>query len=95
MWVGNRIDKLGKMIWSQFSTKALQMNILEIQDWDNIKKKIHLYNKEFTYIIKCMISIKIPQKGRKILNFSQDLPKDKSFQMLSPDIDLRLVQLSI
>ena len=36
-----------------------------------------------------MISIKIPQKeGRKILNFSQELPKDKSFQTLSPAIHL-------
>ena len=36
-----------------------------------------------------MISIKIPQKeGRKILNFSQELPKDKSFQTLSSAIHL-------
>ena len=36
-----------------------------------------------------MISIKMPQKGRKkFLNFSQELRKDKSFQMLSPAIHL-------
>ena len=36
-----------------------------------------------------MISIKIPQKeGRKILNFSQELQKYKSFQMLSRAIHL-------
>ena len=34
-----------------------------------------------------MISIKIPQKGRK-KNFSRELQKDKSFQMLSPAIHL-------
>ena len=49
LWVSkhaNRIDKLGKMVWSQFSTKSLQITILDIDDWDrirvNIKKKIHL-----------------------------------------------------
>ena len=49
LWVSkhaNRIDKLGKMAWSQFSTKLLQITILDIDDWDrirvNIKKKIHL-----------------------------------------------------
>ena len=36
-----------------------------------------------------MISIKIRQKeGRKIFNFSQKLPKDKSFQTFSPAIHL-------
>ena len=34
----NRNDKLGKMIWSQFSTKMLRTNfgnsILNINDWD-------------------------------------------------------------
>ena len=34
-----------------------------------------------------MISIKIPQKGRK-KNFSRELQKDKSFQMHSPAIHL-------
>ena len=28
------------------------------------------------------------KEGRKILNFSQELPKDKSFQTLSPAIHL-------
>ena len=35
IWVGacgNRIDKLGKMEWSQFSTKVLQITILDIDD---------------------------------------------------------------
>ena len=32
-----------------------------------------------------MISIKIPQKGRK-KNFSRELQKDKSFHTLSPSI---------
>ena len=34
-----------------------------------------------------MISIRIPQKGRKT-NFSRELQKDKSFQTLSPAIHL-------
>ena len=49
MWVGicgNRIDKLGKIVWSQFSTKVLRITIFNIDDWDririNIQKKIHL-----------------------------------------------------
>ena len=49
MWVGtygNKIDKLGKMVWSQFSTKVLRITVLDIDDWDrirvNIQKKIHL-----------------------------------------------------
>ena len=40
IWVGtygNRIDKLGKMVWSQFSTKVLQVIILDTDDWDRIR----------------------------------------------------------
>ena len=46
---GNRIDKLGKMVWYQFSTIVLQITILGIGDWHrtrakrvNIQKKIYL-----------------------------------------------------
>ena len=43
---GNRIDKIGEMVWSQFSTKVLQITILDIDDCYrirvNIQKKIHL-----------------------------------------------------
>ena len=43
---GNRIDKLGKMIWPQFSTKILQITFLDTNDGNrisvNIQKKIHL-----------------------------------------------------
>ena len=43
---GNRIDKLEKMIWFQFSTKVLQKAILDIDDRDrtsvNIQIKIYL-----------------------------------------------------
>ena len=49
LWVGtyrNRIDKLGKTIWFQFSTKILQITILDINDWDrinvNIQKTLYL-----------------------------------------------------
>ena len=35
------------MVWFQFSTKVLQITIVDIDDWGrmriNIKKKIHLY----------------------------------------------------
>ena len=41
------------------------------------------------YIIKCIISIKIPLNGRKKnLNFPQELQKDKNFQTRSPAIHL-------
>ena len=49
IWVGtygNRIDKLGKMVWPQFTTKVLQITILDIDDCDKIRvdiqKEIHL-----------------------------------------------------
>ena len=41
---GNRIDKLGKMLWSQFSTKVLQITILDIDDWNWIR--VSQYSKE-------------------------------------------------
>ena len=47
IWVGtygNRIDKLGKMLWSQFSTKVLQITILDIDNWDKIR--VDQYSKE-------------------------------------------------
>ena len=47
IWVGtygNRIDKLGKMVWSQFSTKVLQITVLDIDDWDRIR--VNQYSKE-------------------------------------------------
>ena len=40
----NRIDKLGKMVWSQFSTKVLQITVLDINDWDKIR--VNQYSKE-------------------------------------------------
>ena len=46
-WVGtygNRIDKLRKMVWSQFSTEMLQITILGIDDWDRIR--VNQYSKE-------------------------------------------------
>ena len=78
------------MIWSQFSTKVLQITILDIKDWDKnkcqySKENSSLEQRIYIYIIECMISIKIPQKGRK-KNFSRELQKDKSFQTLSPSI---------
>ena len=80
------------MIWSQFSTKVLQISILDIKDWDKntcqyLKENSSLEERSYIYIIKCMISIKIPQKGRKIKFFSR-ITIDKSFQTLSPAIHL-------
>ena len=54
----NRIDKLGKMIWSQFFTKVLQMIILEIKDWEKRLLSPAIYLEgcgkhfEYEYIIK-------------------------------------------
>ena len=49
IWVGtygNKINKLGKMVWSKFSTKLLRITVFDIDDWNrirvNIQKKIHL-----------------------------------------------------
>ena len=61
---------------------------------DGDKNKCH-YSKEllfleqriYIYVIECMISIKITQKGRK-KNFSRKLQKDKIFQTLIPAIHL-------
>ena len=71
---GNRIDKLGKMIWSQFSTKVLQITILHINDWDRIsvnsQKKTFACRKSLKQNLYLdnqihMVSIKIPQKRSK------------------------------
>ena len=46
IWVGtygNRIDKL-TMVWPQFSTKVLQITILNIDDWDRLR--VNQYSKE-------------------------------------------------
>ena len=80
------------MIWSQFSTKVLQITILDIKDWDKnkcqySKENSSLEQRIYIYIIECMISIKIPQKGRK-KNFSQELQRYKIFKVLSPAIHL-------
>ena len=82
------------MIWCQFSTKVLQITILDTKDWDKnkcqySKENSSLEQRIYIYIIKCIISIKIPKKeGRKILNFSQELQKDKRFQTLRSAIHL-------
>ena len=74
LWVGNRIDELGKMIWSQFSTKVLQITILHINDWDRIsvnsQKKTFACRKSLKQNLYLdnqihMVSIKIPQKRSK------------------------------
>ena len=82
------------MIWSQFSTKVLQITILHINDWDKIsiiiQQKTHLSNRIYIYIIKCIWnqSKYLPKEGTRILFFSQELQKDKSFQMISQAIHL-------
>ena len=82
------------MIWSQFSTKVLQITILHINDWDKIsiiiQQKTHLSNRIYIYIMKCIWtqSKYLPKEGTRILFFSQELQKDKSFQMVSPAIHL-------
>ena len=78
------------MIWLQFSTKVLEITILHINDWDNIQKKTHLWDRVYVCIIKCIWyqSKNLKKEGRRILNFFQEWQKDKSFQMLGPAIHL-------
>ena len=69
-WEYDWYDKLGNMIWSQFSTKVLKITILDTKDWDKnkfqySKENSSLEQRIYVYIIKCMISIKIPEKGKK------------------------------
>ena len=48
----NRIDKLEKITWSQFSTKVSQKTLLGINDWDrmNVNKQIKfIIRTEFTF----------------------------------------------
>ena len=70
---GNRIDKLGKMVWSQFSTKVLQVIILDTDDCDRIRfnqyskenssseQKSSLHDQIYTWYYQS----KIPQKGKE------------------------------
>ena len=61
IWVGtygNRIDKLGKMVWSQYSTKVLQITISDIDDWDRIRVNQYILKRKFMF-----------RTGRTILNF--------------------------
>ena len=58
------------MIWSQFTTKVLQINI-DINEWDKIykckysKENSSLEQNLYLHNQMHMVSIKIPQKGRK------------------------------
>ena len=77
---GNRIDKVGNMIWSQFSTKVLQINLLDIDDWDRIRVKQYskenlsweqnssLYNQIYTWYYQSKI-YNSKRKERRIFNF--------------------------
>ena len=83
LWVSkhaNRIDKLGKMVWSQFSTKLLQITILDIDDWDrirvNIKKKIHLQNRIHLYEIKYTHNIINPKYLKKEIKKNFKFPQE-------------------
>ena len=43
IWVGSygkKIDKLRKMVWSQFSNILLKITILDIDDWGRIRVDI-------------------------------------------------------
>ena len=60
------------MVWSQFSTKVLQITILDIDDWDWIR--VNQYSKENSFleqnsslqnqIYTWYYQSKIPQKGK-------------------------------
>ena len=77
---GNRTDKLGKMAWSEFSTKALHKTILDIDDWDrirvNIQKKIHLKNRihpcKIKYIYDIISPIYLKEERKKSFKFPQE-----------------------
>ena len=70
---GNRIDKLEKIVWWKFSTKVLQITILDINDWDGIrvnqnskensslKQNSFLHNQIYTWYYQS----KIAQKGQE------------------------------
>ena len=72
---GNRIDKLGKMVWYQFSTIVLQITILGIGDWHRTRAK------------RVNSQKKIPQKGKgEEFYISSRMTKDKSFQTVQLSI---------
>ena len=60
------------MVWSQFSTKVLQITVLDIDDWDRIRvnqyskgnssleQNSSLHNQIYTWYYQS----KIPQKGK-------------------------------
>ena len=53
VWVGtdaNRIDKLGEMVWSQLSTKSLQITIFDIDDWDRMQ--VSIFKRKFIFRIE-------------------------------------------
>ena len=63
LWMGtygNRIGKLGKIVWSQFSNKVLQITILNIDDWDRIRFNQSIFKRKFIF----RAEFKIPQKGK-------------------------------
>ena len=57
------------MVWSQFSTKVLQITILHTDDCDmvrvKIQKKVQLQNKIHYYIIKYIHAIMNPKYLKK------------------------------
>ena len=69
------------------------MTILEIKDWDknkclyskensSLEQRIYLHNKMHDF------SQNTSKRKEEVLDFSQESPKDKSFQTLSPAIHL-------
>ena len=70
---GNKIDKIGRMVWSKVSTEVLQITIPDIYDWDRIR--VNQYSKEnpaleqnsslHNQIYTWHYQSKKPQKGKR------------------------------
>ena len=78
------------MIWPKFSVKVLQITIVHINEWDNIQNKAYLWNRIYICKIKYIWyqSKYLRKEERRILNFSQELQKDKNFLVLNPAFHL-------
>ena len=77
---GNKIDKLGKMIWPQFSIKVLQIWVGQDKyHYTHTHTKSHLQNKIHLYIIHDIINPKYLKKEReKNTKFPQEWLKDET-----------------
>ena len=95
IWVGtysNRINKLGKMIWSQFSTEVFQVTLYLWYWWlGRIFKGKVIYRTEFLFALLNIHDIHpkhLKKEKEKNFKFPQECQKNKWFQTLSRAIHL-------